>query len=578
MATPHQNEFDDVVTLSALLRGHERTQVTSDRFAVLLFKRNAQVHSERIRAILRRRPFQVFASPPPDPEVLPLPTFLSMAYGRSLFSALRTLLIISELLKDDHALISHLLEIWPDLNAWIRYIFPMTHSLSYPALTGPAGKVLIPAFSASVRFIKCFEGLDLSQTQREEISNSQHSIIALAVHLYVGCMTLRGLPTQIDCHSTRVEEAEVARAVMDCTLSLSHAIASVNPSAEEDQIRAEILTELKGHPRRMLRAMGRSTWIFVRSDSLRIMLRIHLDAVSRVTGALHRVYSRVLIRGLLAVIKDFSDDATAWPLATTALSYMCVHNAHALLLMIKSGGLPIIDDVVLRRDGASSLLPDVLRGSLVFSDTAKAIESALNGSPAMTSAGMNTIYEPTRRAAVLLRTTKRRWGAEARCSNSQCVVVGGASLRACACARVVYCSRECQKLHWRNGHRDDCIVDDGNVILWPGHKALRAWDVYFLFQNIQEIVRAHFSLTSFRRDRCAYIILAFSHGAPQLSYDLSPPESAEPRIMVKAYICRTDVEHELTFTFRPTWAEQPRFRLLTEGTLDMWTRSPLSFT
>ncbi|KAL1670853.1 hypothetical protein EV122DRAFT_285718 [Schizophyllum commune] len=66
-------------------------------------------------------------------------------------------------------------------------------------------------------------------------------------------------------------------------------------------------------------------------------------------------------------------------------------------------------------------------------------------------------------------------------------------------------------------------------------------------------------------------MLSFSHGAPQLSYDLSPPELAEPRIMVATSVCRTDVEYDLTFTFRPTWAEQPRFRSLTEGTLDMWT-------
>ena len=97
--------------------------------------------------------------------------------------------------------------------------------------------------------------------------------------------------------------------------------------------------------------------------------------------------------------------------------------------------------------------------------------------------------------------------------------------------------------------------------------ALRAWDVYFIFQNIREIVQANFSLTSLRRDRSAYIMLSFSHGAPQLSYDLSPPELAEPRIMVATSVCRTDVEYDLTFTFRPTWAEQPRFRSLTEGTL-----------
>ncbi|KAL1749649.1 hypothetical protein FB107DRAFT_252676, partial [Schizophyllum commune] len=569
MAAPHQSDFDDAVTLSALLRGHQRTQVTSNRDAKLLIEHNARTHGERIRAILRRRPFQFFASPPPNRKALPLAAFLSTAYGRSLISAVQTLLLVSEFFNGDPTLISHVLEIWPGLHAWIRYIFPMTHSLGYAALAGPAGRVLTSALGATARFITCFKKLKLSQTQWEEVFDSRHSIMGLAIHLYVGCLTAPGLPAHFHRASADNGELQVAEVVKDCTSSLWLTIVDTKPGATENQVMAAILAELKGHPRRMLRAMGRGTSFLLMPDPPQPLLQLHLDTVSRVTGCLRRVYSRVLIKGMLAVIKDFSDDARMWSRACTALSYMCVHNAHALLLMVKFGGLPIIDAIL--KSGSHTPIPDVLRMSLVFPDTAKAIGSALNGGPVMTSADMNSLYGPTRRATKLLHDTKRRWGYEARCSNLQCVVVGGASLRACACARVVYCSRECQKLHWRNGHRDDCIVDDGNVTLWPGHKGeiytLRAWDVYFIFQNIREIVQANFSLTSLRRDRSAYIMLSFSHGAPQLSYDLSPPELAEPRIMVATSVCRTDVEYDLTFTFRPTWAEQPRFRSLTEGTL-----------
>ncbi|KAL1715690.1 hypothetical protein EV715DRAFT_265793 [Schizophyllum commune] len=396
----------------------------------------------------------------------------------------------------------------------------MTHSLGYAALAGPAGRVLTSALGATARFITCFKKLKLSQTQWEEVFDSRHSIMGLAIHLYVGCLTAPGLPAHFHRASADNGELQVAEVVKDCTSSLWLTIVDTKPGATENQVMAAILAELKGHPRRMLRAMGRGTSFLLMPDPPQPLLQLHLDTVSRVTGCLRRVYSRVLIKGMLAVIKDFSDDARMWSRACTALSYMCVHNAHALLLMVKFGGLPIIDAIL--KSGSHTPIPDVLRMSLVFPDAAKAIGSALNGSPVMTSADMNSLYGPTRRATKLLHDTKRRWGYEARCSNLQCVVVGGASLRACACARVVYCSRECQKLHWRNGHRDDCIVDDGNVTLWPGHKG----EIYRL---------------------------------------------AEPRIMVATSVCRTDVEYDLTFTFRPTWAEQPRFRSLTEGTLENQT-------
>ncbi|KAI5823332.1 hypothetical protein K523DRAFT_357725 [Schizophyllum commune Tattone D] len=45
------------------------------------------------------------------------------------------------------------------------------------------------------------------------------------------------------------------------------------------------------------------------------------------------------------------------------------------------------------------------------------------------------------------------------CNNFFCTSTGGRKLRMCACTTSFYCSKRCQKTHWRAGHRQECRRD-----------------------------------------------------------------------------------------------------------------------
>lgn len=46
---------------------------------------------------------------------------------------------------------------------------------------------------------------------------------------------------------------------------------------------------------------------------------------------------------------------------------------------------------------------------------------------------------------------------------AQCQNTTGTLQRCAGCRTVQYCSRDCQRLHWRAGHKDECIRRDRSV-------------------------------------------------------------------------------------------------------------------
>ncbi|KAL1751212.1 hypothetical protein FB107DRAFT_278902 [Schizophyllum commune] len=84
----------------------------------------------------------------------------------------------------------------------------------------------------------------------------------------------------------------------------------------------------------------------------------------------------------------------------------------------------------------------------------------------------------------VLDAAAREWRTAARCANLDCTHPRRRRrLRACACARALYCSETCQRLHWREGgHRETCKGRTGR------EDTLTARDVHLLSIIVRDLI------------------------------------------------------------------------------------------
>ncbi|KAL1700777.1 hypothetical protein EV121DRAFT_294878 [Schizophyllum commune] len=88
----------------------------------------------------------------------------------------------------------------------------------------------------------------------------------------------------------------------------------------------------------------------------------------------------------------------------------------------------------------------------------------------------------------VLDEASRDWRTAARCANLDCTHPRRRRrLRACACARALYCSETCQRLHWREGgHRETCKGRTGR------EDTLTARDVHLLSIIVRDLIVDNF--------------------------------------------------------------------------------------
>ncbi|KAI4522226.1 hypothetical protein K525DRAFT_269105 [Schizophyllum commune Loenen D] len=88
----------------------------------------------------------------------------------------------------------------------------------------------------------------------------------------------------------------------------------------------------------------------------------------------------------------------------------------------------------------------------------------------------------------VLDEASRDWRTAARCANLDCTHSRRRRrLRACACARALYCSETCQRLHWREGgHRKTCKGRTGR------EDTLTARDVHLLSIIVRDLIIDNF--------------------------------------------------------------------------------------
>ncbi|KAI5832432.1 hypothetical protein K523DRAFT_361717 [Schizophyllum commune Tattone D] len=71
------------------------------------------------------------------------------------------------------------------------------------------------------------------------------------------------------------------------------------------------------------------------------------------------------------------------------------------------------------------------------------------------------------------------------CSNVH-ADVHEAEVRACACGQAFYCSKKCQREHWKAGHRDSCCHEDG---VWGFEGDITLDDAVFLFESALRVIK-----------------------------------------------------------------------------------------
>ncbi|KAL1672663.1 hypothetical protein EV122DRAFT_255693 [Schizophyllum commune] len=407
--------LDDLPMLGYILRqagdNHGRTSWPS------ICKRDIA----RIHDILRRRPFRIFLDAPPDPEALGLSDFIPTMRGQEICAGIAVLddMCQHEQLQGDPLFLSQVVAAWPGLYAWFEFLFPMNYPLDYSTLTGDAAShTLAPALaSASAILSSITTRLALSRAQWEEILDAPHSALGLAVSFYVGCLGLPGLPTRIP------RTDPLLLPLYESNNSLRKCLHVVIAQMDKGYLATAVILEvLKGHPRRLLRALGRFTWIIIHSEGAKRLLSVHLKLALSVIDLLRPQYSRVLIKGLLEVLKlSCTNDESVFLSAYTPMAHLCFRNCHALRLAIKYGALSYVDQGF--RDWSRDLSEEtffrVLGSSLVYRKTIATISRALEGHSIGNYFLLGTLVEKIQATAEVLHKCKRSWVQDVRCSNME---------------------------------------------------------------------------------------------------------------------------------------------------------------
>ncbi|KAI5824064.1 hypothetical protein K523DRAFT_333356 [Schizophyllum commune Tattone D] len=314
-----------------------------------------------------------------------------------------------ELFQGDPFLISQVISAWPGLYEWLGFLFPMNHRFDYPMFIGNARHTLTLALSSASAIVSSVTtGLKLSRAQWENVLDTQHSVLGLAVSLYIGSVSLSGLHTQNA--QTDILLLPLGKSVLSLAKTL-HMVA--HHMKRKDLAALEILELLQGHPRRLLRAMGHCNQILIHSEDANELLRVHLSTVQLTTELFPGQFSRVLLKSLLEVLVVSAKDVLLMA-AYIPLAHMCCRNCHALRLAVKYGAIPCLDAVLKysTQDFSEEVFYRALTSSLVHRDMVNAVSHALEGYPLGGYYATGLLEKQARACHDILAISKDRWANE----------------------------------------------------------------------------------------------------------------------------------------------------------------------
>ncbi|KAL1662309.1 hypothetical protein GGF50DRAFT_59301 [Schizophyllum commune] len=527
-----------------------------------------QVSINRVLCILRKQPFRIFASTPPAD--MPLSDFLASPQGRAVKSAMQSISTIQRVqcLKEDPTTAEQVSAVWPELYEWLDWLSPLCPVMTYD--DSLYARVKATDFVLST--IHAILSLPTSRLQWDIFFNPARSLLRLALDIYVRLADVYAFALFM----THPHAAGTCAGLFPMVLS------RVTDEGLKDEAAAVILAALHNRPRRLFKMAGRYIEVIdPHTQFASQQLQLHLmGALCRMPAMEVYRFPRVVVTSVVGIVRAFvgrpspqsssiagpSPDVFPVHVAYEILGLFCKYDKHAAMIALEEGLASLMNqDLKHTRENDMSVLVQCLACTLVYPRALDRVNDQLRGSGVPPDSDLYALAKFAEQYDDIRVTLAAQWATAARCADVKCSSPSDASLHACPCAIALYCSKACQRSHWKAG---------GHSKLCPRtrerREPLSPRGLYFLGL----IVRGHIldvlpNILAHMKNETASsvaIVMDFAHATPESTmYRVTEAAGSDPRIEVHTvhfYFSRQ------TFIFRPAGAPTPRFRLLTEFSLD----------
>ncbi|KAL1685881.1 hypothetical protein GGG16DRAFT_118447 [Schizophyllum commune] len=357
-----------------------------------------------------------------------------------------------------------------------------------------------------------------------------------------------------------------AHAAGTCAGLFPIVLSRVTDEGLQDEATAVILAALHNRPRRLFKMAGRYIEVIdPHTQFASQQLQLHLmGALCRMPAMEVHRFPRVVVTSVVGIVRAFvgrpspqsssiagpSPDVFPVHVAYEILGLFCKYDKHAAMIALEEGLASLMNqDLKHTRENDMSVLVQCLACTLVYPRALDRVNNQLQQ------------YDDIR------VTLAAQWATAARCADVKCSSPSDASLHACPCATALYCSKACQQSHWKaGGHSKLCPrARERREPLSPRGLCFLGLVVRDHILDVLPNILAHMKNES---ASSVAIVMDFAHATPESTmYRVTEAAGSDPRIEVHTvhfYFSRQ------TFIFRPAGAPTPRFRLLTEFSLDEW--------
>ncbi|KAI5891872.1 uncharacterized protein SCHCODRAFT_01194455 [Schizophyllum commune H4-8] len=526
-----------------------------------------QVSINRVLCILRKQPFRIFASTPPGD--MPLSDFLASPQGRAVKSAMQSISTIQRVqcLKEDPTTAERVSAVWPELHEWLDWLSPLCPVMTYD--DSLYARVKATDFVLST--IHAILSLPTSRLQWDIFFNPARSLLRLALDIYVRLADVYAFALFM----THPHAAGTCAGLFPIVLSRA------TDEGLKDEVAAVILAALHNRPRRLFKMAGRYIEVIdPHTQFASQQLQLHLmGALCRMPAMEVHRFPRVVVTSVVGIVRAFvgrpspqsssiagpSPDVFPVHVAYEILGLFCKYDKHAAMIALEEGLASLMNqDLKHTRENDMAVLVQCLACTLVYPRALDRVNDQLRGSGVPPDSDLYALANFAQQYDDIRVTLAAQWATAARCADVKCSSPSDASLHACPCATALYCSKACQRSHWKaGGHRKLCPRARER------REPLSPRGLYFLGL----IVRDHIldvlpNILAHMKNESASsvaIVMDFAHATPESTmYRVTEAADSDPRIEVYTvhfYFSRQ------TIIFRPAGAPTPRFRLLTEFSL-----------
>ncbi|TRM55211.1 hypothetical protein BD626DRAFT_531051 [Schizophyllum amplum] len=453
-----------------------------------------QAYGKNIQQHLKSRPLHVLLKAPP---FVPVDEYTVTPVGRVMVAALLALkklyfISVHPALRrlwpfDDAA--------WPSILRWTEYFAPFysyhtAANLPLPKDEATGHLIML----ASLGITQCIASLPKAQAADLLLSSDNNALSSVIV-LWLHWSRVTKSPL--------VEIMYTYEPVMSCPSTFRAVWSSLEPEVAKDVIGTRLLASVGGKHKHIFRAgAAHLRALLAHGPSANDELKNHILLIEEITCKYpvnSRTFPACYMAALIAVVNarltNTPGAAKVWVMAVVMILRLCCRGDHAKFLAIEHGIFPTL--VRLRRlreedcDEPHFLDP----GENIQRHFGEILElvadmmsypRALRGFHAHEAAIPSVSYRKdeeailtiAKRRYALLDRAEEDWARWETCCNPNCPNPKTSPVRSCPCGECVYCSKQCQRVHWSGG-------------VWP--KVMRVRDMHFLVVLARAYMETHYA-------------------------------------------------------------------------------------